>query len=267
MTKNPQVVDTFMFAYEHQALAVRLEELKDSVTLHVAAQGDRTFRGEPRDIVDLSASVITREVSMPEGGENFVDPFWNGARGGAWMRDKYLRDVSLLEAVSVADPDAFFVVCDGDEIPHPESIAQAISEYDEKGPRTLPNTYREWYANWIAPDRWQPPHAHMNQPVIGKLQDFTKVGGAHMARCARWADKWPYTDHWGWHLSNLGDAQLVSDKFGQFAHTENNNRRDRDVERLEKFRTNRLDATKRFELKLTDDVPLCVPSKFPELLW
>lgn len=260
------VIDCFMVCYETDVIDIRIVKLADVVDAHHAVQGTTTFRGDPLEPQHLSEPVVSRLVEMPEGDPDFVDPHWSGAAGSHWHLDKYLRDTSLNAAAEVFGEEPLYLVCDGDEIPHPASVAQAVAEYPRRGPRTLPVRYYEWYANWIAPDKWQPPHAHTNQPVIGRLKDFARMGGAHAARCARSGQKWPYTAHIGWHLSNLGDAAFVARKWGQFAHAEMDTEHARNMNRLEQMRTNRMDAGERFPLQVTDDMPSCIQQKFPHLI-
>ena len=160
-------------------------------------------------------------------------------------------------------PDAFFLVADADEIPHPDAVEQAVTEYDREGPRTLLIDYREWYANWRAPDGWQ--NAHIHQPVIGKFGDFVKIGGAHAARFSpfyrddlRREYKWPSCDATGWHLSSLGDATFMHNKIGAFSHAELDNPHDRDLERIEGYRRARKDFINRFDLEITADLPVTI---------
>jgi len=239
-----------MFAYEHEAFRVRLAELAGVVDEHVAVQGDKTFRGEPRIIEELPDGVHACTVQMI-GHEN------------PWALETYLRDSSLTVAADMF-PDCLYMVCDGDEIPHPDAIRQAVEEYPVKGPRLLPVRYHEWFGNWRAPDDWQPPYAHMVQPHIGRLEDFLAADppGATEVRRLR---PWLPCDAVGWHLSNLGGPGMVFDKFGQFCHSEVDNRRDRDIVRMRRQMALRRDVIDRFPLVKTDDVPSTL-GQFPHLI-
>jgi hypothetical protein len=261
------IVDCTMVAYERDAIDVRVAELSALVDMFHAVQGDVTFQGHPREPMDMPGQVIWQRISLPTdaAANGFVDEFWQGASGAVWAREKFLREASLTLAAWHVGEDAFFLVCDADEIPHPEAVRQAVDEYPVVGPRTLRMDYREWYANWRAPDSWQPPHAHTNQPVIGRLEDFKAMGGPHAARCSPLAKKWPYCDNVGWHLSNLGDPAWVSRKFGQFSHAAEVKDWDRNVHRLRTMRERQMDATARFQLETTQDVP-AVMKKFPHLM-
>lgn len=236
-----------MWSYETAAVAIRFVELSDTVDSHVAVQGTVTFRGATRtpSTPPVSTRPLIEHVTTPTGD----DP---------WSREKTQRD-AIAEFTAQASPDALIIVSDGDEIPHPDAIRRAVAEYDSVGPRTLPVDYREWFANWRAPDAWQYPHAHCHMPTVGTAADYATVGGA----CeARWGMYWPHCEPRGWHLSNLGDARYVHDKFGQFAHSEVDNPHDRNTNRLQTFRDRRRDCIDRFDLETTADLPATI-DRFP----
>jgi len=141
------VIDCFMVCYETDVIDIRIVELADVVDAHHAVQGTTTFRGDPLEPQHLSEPVVSRLVEMPEGDPDFVDPHWSGAAGSHWHLDKYLRDTSLNAAAEVFGEEPLYLVCDGDEIPHPASVAQAVAEYPRRGPRTLPVRYYGQFAH------------------------------------------------------------------------------------------------------------------------
>lgn len=257
-----RIVDTIMACYETEALKVRWAQLENVVDAFHVVQGSHTFRGEPHTPLDLPDFVTHSIIDMPTSGiDDFQDSHNPLAVGSHWARDKHLRDASLI-AAATAFPKSLYLVCDGDEIPHPDAVRQAAEEYRRWGARTLHNDFREWYADWRAPTKWQAPHAHINEPVIGTLNDFMRYGGAHNSR-TRTRNKWKFCEAKGWHLSNLGDTAFVSQKLKSFAHNESDTP---DVHaNLEKMRSTMRDATGRFTLELADDIPP-VMNRFPHLL-
>ncbi len=250
-----------MVAYELDAIRVRLAELEGVVGVHHAVQGALTFRGVPHGPLELPGQVVSEVVDFPD---RFV--FEGGADVPAeklpWCREVFLRDASLTEAVHI-DPEALFMVCDGDEIPHPDAVRQAVGEYDTVGPRTLVTDYRQWWADWRAPDVLQYPYPLVHHAVIGKFDDYVGVGGAHMARSA--IVGWPPCDATGWHLSSLGDTAFMHQKLEMFAHSELDNPQVRDLQRLEQCRRERRDFLDRFRLEETADLPATI-HRFPHLL-
>lgn len=266
VSAKTRVIDCVMAAYELDAIDVRLAELEDVVTAHHAVQGSLTFRGDPHTPIKLPEKMISKIVELPD---QFVFPDGRDipVEHVPWLREKFLREVSLEAAVPI-DPEAFFMVSDGDEIPHPDAIRQAVEEYDTKGPRLLVTDHRQWYADWRAPDTQQYPHPVGRYPVIGKYDDFNRGDGADNSRCLAPLSAnhpWPRCDATGWHLSSLSDAAFMHDKLGKYSHWELDNPRERDMERLEKCRRERKDMLGRYDLEVTNDLPATI-RQFPHLL-
>ena len=172
----PRVIDCIMACYELDAINVRLAELEGVVDVHHAVQATRTFRGDAHEPLELPEKVVSRIVDLQVAFEDNAP-----AQSRPWTVEGALRNISLDVAATI-DSDAFFMVCDGDEIPHPDAIWQAVEEYDAKGPRILLVDHRQWYADWRAPDAEQYPNLTQGFPMIGKYDDFIRVGGATVAR-------------------------------------------------------------------------------------
>lgn len=230
------IIDCIMFAYEPEALAIRLEELKDVVDYTIIVEGKQTFRGEPREVVS-PAGLNVINVAIDLEGAN------------AWEREKFQRDYTVQAARERFGDDAWAIVADADEIPHPREVARCIE------PSTLSVDYREWFADWRAPDAWQ-PH---NQPYMAP------IGMIDSANDIRQRKPFPYATLRGWHLSSLGDGWLVNRKIGEFSHSEYDDDHWRNVERLNSMRDSRIDMFDRFHLEHTTDLPSCI-SLFPDSL-
>lgn len=230
------VIDAFMWSYERDAVKIRLATLADVITAHVAVQATNTFRGEKRKVRKLNLpNVIDVIVTIPDGLDT-------------WESEKWLRNTVLAEAVKLFGDDALYMVCDGDEIPRPESIIAA--SFAQK-PMTLLTDYRNFYADWRGTDE---PLAH--QPTIGRLTDYQEVGGAGDAR---WHAFWDRSEEWGWHLSSLGGDAVIKQKLETFAHTEYDN--DEAKSALVEARANHKDFLNRFDLEYTTDIPKGVPKR------
>lgn len=235
-----RVIDCVIFSYEVDALTVRLVELAAVVDLHVIVQGDRTFRGVPREVIPVDGPQIRNHVvAMPPG----CDP---------WTYEHMLRDASLTIAAEHAGRLDRFLVADGDEIPHPHAVRQAVRA---PHPMILGTDYREWFMDWRAPDRWQLNH----QPVFGTLPQLARASTAR-THCA-----WPVASRTGWHLSTLGDAALAARKLSTFAHDEFDTPQWNDHDQLTRYRGDQTDILGRFRLESTTDLPTCA-AQFPHLL-
>lgn len=243
------IVDCFIHSYERDAISVRLRELCDVVTLHVAVQGITTFRHERRRLTPVGgANVIDVAVDFPPG----LTPF----QCEQLLRDEGLRRARDAAALRFPGTTPRFIVADGDEIPHPDAVREAARG---PGPATLLNDYREWFMDWRAPEPWQPEY----QPILATFDQIQERGGATLAR-ERCRD-WPTFQPRGWHLSTLGDAALASAKLSTFAHAEYDTGEWNNHTQLNHFRTTGRDLLDRFDLEHTTDLPACA-GEFPHLL-
>lgn len=229
------IIDTFLYSgYDHAAVEVRMEVLKDVVDLHVAVQGNLTFQGQPRErsLVPEGCKSVTVSLSPA------ADP---------WGREAELRDACAHIGFSMSDakPDNLILVSDADEIPHPDAIRQAQG-YD--GIMFLQTDARQWFMNWRYPNDWQ----LRQQPVAGRWADFESAGGANAARFNY--QGWPSAGPRGWHFSGLGDERLAQAKLGSFSHTEYAHRA-LDPLFLRSMRDARRDYLDRFALERTTDLP------------
>lgn len=230
------VIDAFMWSYERDAVKIRLATLSNVVTAHVAVQATNTFRGEPRKVRKLNLPNVTDVVvTIPKGLD-------------VWESEKWLRNTVLAEAVKLYGPNELYMVCDGDEIPRPESI---IAASFAGIPMTLLTDYRNFYADWRGTGE---ELAH--QATIGRLHDYQNVGGAGDAR---WHAFWTRSEERGWHLSSLGGDAVIKQKLETFAHTEYDT--DEVKAQLDAARKGHKDFLNRFELEWTDDIPMGVPKR------
>lgn len=229
------VIDVFIWSYEREAVEIRLANLMGIVDCHVAVQATNTFRGEPRT-VDLMRTfgVVDVVVTIPAGLD-------------AWQSEKWLRDQALIEARLLYGEDDIYMVSDGDEIPHPDAIVNAVLS---QTPMRLLTDYRNFYADWRALD-----HVLDAQPTIGTIGDYNAAGGACLAR---WEGKWAFSDIRGWHLSSLGSNDQIKQKLATFAHTEYD--KAEYSENIENARSEMRDFLNRFDLEYTDDIPKGVPA-------
>ena len=228
------VVDVFIWSYEREAVDIRIASLKDTVDLHVAVQATNDFRGRPRIAKPLdlhNKNVIDVIVTIPDGLD-------------AWQSEVWLRDRALIEATKVCPVDTWYIVSDGDEIPHPWAIKAAI--FNDR-PVKLMTDYRNFYADLRAID-----HILEHQPTMAKLPDYRKAGGANSAR---WYSGWDSSNFTGWHLSSLGDTS--KEKLETFAHIEYDKKRFKN--NLDYNRVNMKDFLGRFDMEWTNDIPLGVP--------
>lgn len=261
-----RVVDATMFTYERAAMRVRLAELAEVVDRVHVVSGNRTYQGDPQT-VPLLDGVEHRIVDLT----GFGDARWLKGRGVLTDIEQYQRNSALTMAAEGEPEDTLYVFSDGDEIPHPAAVARAAAEYDTHGPRVLPVSNRYWFANWASDPKGTPAVGHhLNQPIIATLADMLALGGAQKAREGRGyrprtGPKWATCGPSGWHLGGLDGPAMIAEKFGKFAHREDNNPRDRDLDRLADAMRRRVVPKHEWPLHETDDLPTTI-DRFPELV-
>jgi hypothetical protein len=239
------IVDCIMYSYEPAALAVRMEELKDIVDVHIIVEGDLTFRGNPRvPIRPTGDKIRSFVINLPVGED--VNP---------WHRETLQRNASAQIARETFGKGNFLIIADADEIPHPEAIEAAAS----LGRGKLLTDYREWYANWRAPDEWQLYH----QPMLVKSSTLDRGHTAQSLRENSGAAE--ATGPVGWHLSTLGNAKLAAEKLASFSHSEYDLDEWKEQQAVIARIESKTDILERFILEETENLPSCI-SKFPELV-
>jgi hypothetical protein len=239
------IIDCIMYSYEPDALAVRLATLQDVVDAHVIVEGNLTFRGAHRVPVRPEGEKIQSfVVDLPEGPE--IDP---------WTRETLQRNASVQLAVDTFGENNFFIIADADEIPHPEAVQAAA----KRGRGKLLTDYREWYANWRAPDEWQLYH----QPMLVRGSALRKGHTAQTIRESSGAT--PSVGPRGWHLSTLGSAVLAQEKLAAYSHSEYDTPEWNEQKALLSRIEARMDMFDRFSLEETHDLPPCIQD-FPRLV-
>lgn len=241
------IIDAFMWSYEADAVDVRLREYAGLVDLHVAVQGTTTLRYEPRETPEIQhPNVINVMTQIPPG----LTPF---------EAEEFLRDRCLKAAIAHSEaftPSTRVMISDGDEIPHPDAITEAVRFGRLMSLRT---DYREWFMDWRAPDAWQLER----QPFIGTAEQILMRGGASRTRVD--TIHLPKTRAVGWHLSTCGNAAHASRKLSTFSHPEVDTPEHNDLTWLDTARMKGRDLLDRFDLIPTDDLPACA-GEFPHLL-
>lgn len=121
------------FFNELDILEIRLGELDPVVDWHVIAEAPVTHTGKPKPLyfeqnkgrfapwLHKIRHVIVEDMPVHDLASRFGQP-----EGSDWPREMYQRD-SLIRGCEGVAPDDVIVLSDLDEIPRPESIAQAAA--------------------------------------------------------------------------------------------------------------------------------------------
>ena len=206
------IFDCFTFFNEHECLAIRMAELKDLDVIHIAVQGNKTFKGEEKNFVILPENerlISLLITDMPDGD----DP---------WKREKHQRDSIMLGLKECgAKDDDLVIIGDADEIP----FARAIKEYNPSmGVTALVMNKTGYWFNCI--EGWQ-------SWKIAKIMTYGRLKQSSPDQ-VRNAGNDNEIQNAGWHFSWLGDVNRVVEKFNSFSHQDENTQKFNNKEELKR---------------------------------
>lgn len=155
----------------------------------LALVGDRTFRGQPLELVEPGIQ-MTRVV---------LDA------GGPWEREHQQRN-AVYALKAGLDPDDLLLLTDADEFVDPAALPQ-ILEATESGPVKLRMAMYACGTRWRNPGLWK--HA-----AACRVRDLPEKPSEQL----RSVRSFPGIDDAGWHLSFFGSDEDVDAKLRAFAH-------------------------------------------------
>ncbi len=202
-----------------EILRLGLDELADLVDITVVVEATQTFTGEPstpvvRDLLDgpwsdLAGRIVPMVIDFPEGMS-------------AWGRDGWSRGAvaQAVGYVTGVTADTLVLFGDADEIPHPDTLRQAMTDVDGPGwspALQLRGNYYEWWMDLVAVG--SPFHLwEFRQPVLTTWRELSRTGGERMRSQA---GNFPAADGPdGWHFTLQGGAEACALKLRSYAHAE-----------------------------------------------
>jgi hypothetical protein len=189
-----RIFDAFMVDDELDLLKIRVEELKGVENLtHVALQGTRTFRGDPRELISIDLPRFDlHTICLPR----FDDP---------WKAEAYQRDhlLIVLEGYSPAADD-LVISGEADEIPRARQIPTVLMG-TEGGPVRLDMRSHRYSPRWVLP--------HQLTGCRGfRWKD--RAGGGRLT------PMWRAVPNAGWDLGWFGGPEAFHRQLRSFSHTE-----------------------------------------------
>ncbi len=202
-----------------EILMANLNELSELVDVVVVVEATETFTGKRsvpivKDMISgtqHAGRVMAMTIDFPSGMS-------------AWGRDDWSRGAvgQAVGHVTGVNDETHVLFGDADEIPHPETLANALTEVGDAeawmaNVMQLPGRYHEWYLDLVAvgsPDHlWE-----FRQPVITTWGVLARRGGERLrgesGRCIK--ARGPL----GWHFTLQGGAEACATKLASYAHTE-----------------------------------------------
>ncbi len=212
--------DCFTYFNEKELLFLRYEMLKDVVDGFIVAEGNRTFRGDPkpynciRDMEQLGIpddNLQVLHVELPTQ-EEILSP---------WIREHAQRD-ALSVGMRMCPPDSIFYLSDVDEIPKPDRLIEA-AELVRKDPSrcvrlSMPMLYARGDLRVMDPER--PMDVAPNSWVCGTTFSSQKLDQlpSQIRTAPNSNDIVVGNQDAGWHFSWMGTKESFKTKMASFSH-------------------------------------------------
>lgn len=196
------IYDCFLFHNELDLLELRLRELEDSPVKHVLAEAAVTHQGDPKPFYYADNrerfSAWEDKIIHVMLSENDLD-----APGNNSHRHAIAHRRLLMRGLGNADHDDLILLCDVDEIPRQEVVAESLPAN-----RALELSFHNFAVDWQHPRPW-------NGPVVAKMKDITDFERMRTMR-----NFFPLIPDAGWHFSWLGGVEAIKEKALATSHTE-----------------------------------------------
>ena len=186
-----KIYDCFLYNGESELLEIRLKELYDVVDYFVVVQGNYTFTGIPKKILDTPKdpkirNIITNKLNL----------------ASCWITEVMQRN-DIAGGLYDASADDLIIIGDADEIPSLDIVKQIIAG-NVKLPCNLVQDWYSYYLNYKVSEQWQGnvviPFGQMFLPHWEREQKSLRnqVKG-------------------GWHFSYLGGVDKIIQKLNSFS--------------------------------------------------
>lgn len=234
------IYDCFIFYNELDLLEIRLNILKDVVDKFVVVEGVRTHTGKPKPLyfeenkarfaayTDRIIHIVVDDT--PEIPANY------SVRQASWLREDWQRN-AIMRGLKDAQPDDVVMICDVDEIPRPELVAQ----FRHRRLEGIVSMNMEVFAYYLNYKNYT--HVLITAPKVLRFGTFKKLEESGNLRPLAEHDPLVNTGvsptnvrchsarqnlkNAGWHFSYLGGADAVVKKIGsiaiEFANEKNTN--------------------------------------------
>jgi len=230
--RPPRVINLFPFYNELTILKIRLREMADWVDQFVLVEAGHTFTGAPKPYYfdDFRAAVAEFEPKIVR----VRLPAFPAACDRLWAREYYQRDVAVSALDGLWRPDDRLLVTDVDEIVD----RRALKGLDAPMASLRMQTHK-YFLNYCA--KPGTPDAQRRSGFICKGEVLRRFGSTYVRiGLLDHLHEWWSAPSAGWHLTSIGDAAFVSDKFRNYSHQESGKAVMRDTgqlaERLEAVR-------------------------------
>lgn len=232
--------DCVIFWKELDMLKLRMETLNEIVDYFVVVEATESFQGNKKPLnfennreifSKFEDKIIYNVIEYPENIDS------------SWGREHYSRDSILqtLKRESDIHNQDEIILSDVDEIPDPAAIKKSIG-FD--GVKLFSQLHHFYYFNYVASggSRWygsiMSPFKYLTSPQDFKYKfcEYHKRNPSPTLDSLRISlltkQKTKVIQDGGWHFSFIGDEEFIIDKLEDYAHTEFNNKKYKNKEKI-----------------------------------
>lgn len=205
-SKNPKIIDAFIFYNEYEMLQFRLEELYDVVDNFIIVECRYTHRGEPKPLYfQMNKKSYSKyldkivHIVVDEKPEEIIDKFSYEVKHRNGIADGY-------KYIDLQDED-ILIISDCDEIPDKNTLKEIKNKNFEIYALGQEMYYYNFYTK--GDNIWTHPKVlkYRNVKHIGLPQDIRFYIS-------------PVINRGGWHLSFFGNEDFIINKLKSFSHIE-----------------------------------------------
>lgn len=241
------VYDCFIFFNELDLLELRLFELNDVVDKFVLVESNKTFQNKSKPYYfeenkerfsKYLDKIIHIKISKTPNFIPIINPF------SPWKLEENQRNSVLLGLKNCNEND-IVLISDVDEIPNAKVLKDCLERGVDKIYGLKMHMFMYYFNNKLVYDK-----------LSGMSQDESKTGIWHCAallpyhllkgkkpnkirrtimRTKRRGEVYKIIPNSGWHFTYMGGVQAIIDKIESFSHSELNNEKYKDRDRIEEL--------------------------------
>lgn len=217
------IYDCFIFNDELDLLKLRLNFLNDIVDYFVIVESNFTFTNKPK-----SLCFYENRESFKEYSNKIIHLVVNSnTSDSAWDNEFYQREY-IKQGIKECNDDDIIIISDVDEIPN---LYDIIPSYNSNSVHRIKMTLSYYFLNTLTKKKWE-------LAIIGKYKSIKNIYLGNRNDFIKETTPLPLKKNYGakqgWHLSYLFgfNYNLYSNKIKSFSHTEFDNDKILNAERI-----------------------------------
>ena len=245
--------DCFLYSNEDLVLDIRLNTLSEIVKKFVIVESKMDHQGNPKNL-NFNPNNFPKFKDKINYLiiDNFPENFTN------WQRENYQRNF-ITNGLEKASEDDYIIISDVDEIPNIKNIndlkKKKFSIFEQKmfyyKLNLLNVTNSNWYGSRACKKKHLKSPQWLRDQKVKKRFKFSFLG-----------INWNIIKNGGWHFSFLLSPEDIKHKIESFAHSEFNNSKYKNIQKIKQSISNNIDLFDRnFKYKEVE-----IDSSFPKYI-